>query len=276
MTDQDTREQLEAEAQTTANAIYLMAYDDGAVQSGRDVEPVRVGTQWITELLDRQAAITERECGVAAWKANYRHMMRQRDELQSKVDELTAERDVLEIKLDTLQAQLDAYDETHMPLPKGSDGEPIHVGDWMERTEFSATMPEVARCIAVTKKEVLCKGKNKVGDAPSMVIKKTKASYWKRCNVNADGEVIRKGEFVWGKDGKKWLVTGFRWGHSYPVCVEDEYGHTKQLKAKWCSHTCPDSLKRIADELREIGADTYRHSGTADLDVIADRIERLM
>ena len=45
--------------------------------------------------LDRQAAITraeqrnaELECETASWKANYRHVMKQRDKLQEKVGEL--------------------------------------------------------------------------------------------------------------------------------------------------------------------------------------------
>lgn len=87
--------------------VWSVAYEiycaGGYVDNGNEPNPP---TDGIRELLDRQAAITERE-------------------LQDKLEDAIDSRDYL-------RAQLDEYDETHMPLPLDADGVPIHIGDVVE------------------------------------------------------------------------------------------------------------------------------------------------
>lgn len=67
----DSREKLEADIRKYRN--------EHCETSGR-----------VREWLDRQAAITERECDTASWKANYMHMKDRVHDLQEQVDELKA------------------------------------------------------------------------------------------------------------------------------------------------------------------------------------------
>lgn len=267
MTDQDTREKLEEDLQALTESWH--EYDGNYMLIYYSVAYAQ-----IKELLDRQASITRRECSSIDWWAKVEALQDERDELLEMLDEKdellgSATRNLdeslddlkdmgdqltdMENQRDELQSKLDRIDETHIALPLDADGVPIRVGDWMERVGGGGNdYTKVAKCVAVAKDAVLFRGKNIVGDAPETLIKQNKASNWRRCLVNADGEVIRKGDFVWGADGKKWLVTGFCWEHSHPVRAEDENGRIRQLKPSWCSHKCPDSLKRIADELRHV------------------------
>ena len=85
----DTREKLEADVRTAVNAIYEKGCIDGDL---RDKEPVRIGFKWITNLLDRQAAITERECEEREEELSRRFWKRvEEDDLD--IAKLTAERD---------------------------------------------------------------------------------------------------------------------------------------------------------------------------------------
>ena len=109
---QDSREKLEADVEEIcwgkndnryfAQKCYLSSYsievDEGNVMANHEGHVLMTV---IMHLLDRQAAITERECESAAWKANYRHAMARADKLQGQVNELTAERDALRIYRDS-------------------------------------------------------------------------------------------------------------------------------------------------------------------------------
>ena len=91
--------------------------------------------------LDRQAAITERECAMAEADRLHEQMKRherQRDELQSEIDAIKNLRDYWKLHADCwadkhaeLQAKLDSYDETHVLLPLDADGVPIRIGDML-------------------------------------------------------------------------------------------------------------------------------------------------
>lgn len=105
--------------------------------------------------LDRQAAITTRECvavnelGCEACRAAQK---REIASMQAKLDkcykpsweycetcEAANENDVLTIRIAELQSKLDAYDETDMELPKDADGEYIRIGDTV--VEIDGTSP---------------------------------------------------------------------------------------------------------------------------------------
>lgn len=267
MTEKDTREKLEAD-------VHRVADETEAFYSGEGF----IDTRKIIGWLDRQAAITERhwtEMYAASTNANM-ELKLQLDELHDRLDELKAEIATLECANDTLQYELRdrdrlERDSAYMPLPKGSDGEPIHVGCWMESTDHfrSVTTPKVARCIAVTDKDVLFKGDNGLADAPKQLIKVGRAAHWRRCVVDSQHEVIHKGDSVWGEDGRKWLVTGFAWGHTHPVEVEDENGKQRQLKPNWCSHNNP---RTIEDVLRDYAIALTRDANP--INVVRKNIER--
>lgn len=138
MTDHDTREKLEEDVQHFVNvycAGHPLVYDK------------------VIELLDRQAAITARECSSIDWWAKVEALQDERDELLAMLDEKdellgSATRNLdeslddlkdmgdqltdMENQRDELQAKLDAYDETHIALPVDADGVPIKVGDKMQ------------------------------------------------------------------------------------------------------------------------------------------------
>lgn len=87
---QDSREKLEADVlkyytHTVSTAMWPPS-------ANKHTDMVSVSMDDVLGWLDRQAAITERECESAAWKANYRHAMARADKLQGQVNELTAER----------------------------------------------------------------------------------------------------------------------------------------------------------------------------------------
>ncbi len=86
---QDSREKLEADVlkyytHTVSTAMWPPS-------ANKHTDMVSVSMDDVLGWLDRQAAITRRECENAAWKANYRHAMARADKLQAKVDELEAE-----------------------------------------------------------------------------------------------------------------------------------------------------------------------------------------
>ena len=95
----DSREQLEADVlkyytHTVSTAMWPPS-------ANKHTDMVSVSMNDVLGWLDRQAAITRRECENAAWKANYRHAMARADKLQGQVNELTAERDALRIYRDS-------------------------------------------------------------------------------------------------------------------------------------------------------------------------------
>ena len=130
---QDSREKLEAAAQTAAGYIYGRGFTNGLADAWNDDE-VDTAANRIIQLLDRQAAISEREC------REYEDELREQH--HRRVADLTAERDALRIyrdswerkatvlegdvgrlvcERDALQAKLDAL-EAH-GVPYGKEGE---------------------------------------------------------------------------------------------------------------------------------------------------------
>lgn len=108
----DTREKLEAAAQTAAGYIYGRGFTNGLADAWNDDE-VDTAANQIIQLLDRQAAITERECMERIDCAECAEGLgRELDarcdplkariaELCDQVDELTKQRDDLRIYRDT-------------------------------------------------------------------------------------------------------------------------------------------------------------------------------
>ena len=59
-----------------------------------------------------------------------------------------------------------------------------------------------------------------------------------------DGKTIKKGDTVWGEDGREWLVTGFlRDKHHCVVAISGI--KTKMLKPEWLTHSKPDTLEAV-------------------------------
>lgn len=98
----DARKKLEADVRATASAIYEKGRIDGDL---RDTEPVRIGFEWITGLLDRQAAITERKlCKGCDWP----YLAAQPDqEAYDRIAELEAELEKRDKGIARLKAQRD-------------------------------------------------------------------------------------------------------------------------------------------------------------------------
>ena len=139
MTDHDTREKLEADMRNMLHSLV-----DNA--RGYSTIAFRWNSDTFITLLDRQAAITERE-RERHWLQDERdellEMLDEKDELlgsatrnlDESLDDLKDMGDHLtdmENQRDELQAKLDAYDKTHMELPLDADGVPIRVGDKMQ------------------------------------------------------------------------------------------------------------------------------------------------
>lgn len=89
---QDSREKLEAAAQTAAGYIYGRGFTNGLADAWNDDE-VDTAANRIIQLLDRQAAISEREC------REYEDELREQH--HRRVADLTAERDALRIYRDS-------------------------------------------------------------------------------------------------------------------------------------------------------------------------------
>jgi len=104
----DTRERIEADAWEAARLDMSRTWEQR-----RDA---------IVALLDRQAALTERETKLRElykFEENHRDHIRSIEEVNRQLNERIAE----------LQAELDEYDQTHMALPVDADGVPVRVGD---------------------------------------------------------------------------------------------------------------------------------------------------
>lgn len=59
-----------------------------------------------------------------------------------------------------------------------------------------------------------------------------------------DGKTIKKGDTVWGEDGREWLVTGLLRDKNHCV-VALSGGKVKMLKPEWLTHSKPDSHAAI-------------------------------
>lgn len=104
----DTREKLEADIYKAADALDMLYCGEKFID-----------TRKIIRLLDRQAAITERDM-LEKMKHVCAPDVADLDRLQAKVDQLTAELETKE--------QLER-DSAYMRLPVDADGVPIHCGD---------------------------------------------------------------------------------------------------------------------------------------------------
>lgn len=93
----DTREKLEAAAQTAAGYIYGRGFTNGLSDAWNDDE-VDTAANQIIQLLDRQAAITEREC------REYEDALRGRH--YKRITELRAERDESAQRIQTLEREI--------------------------------------------------------------------------------------------------------------------------------------------------------------------------
>lgn len=198
----DSREKLEAELDNIISdalrnlrrAIYqcveqrmdVLSFSDGEFIDFEHEEFVGEYVGRAMKVLDRQAAITEREMeGVFLDRADVVITRRELEkrELQAKVDELNAqntrlnakwaeantqverlqaeldhaERDCstcdviaeLRRKVRELQAKLDEYDQTHMVLPVDADGVPIKIGDKIQQLNHAGVWTDAMPVIAV-------------------------------------------------------------------------------------------------------------------------------
>lgn len=99
---------------------------------------------------------------------------------------------------------------------------------------------------------------------------------------DADGVPIHMGDTVYGEDGRAWHVKGIslgrwtKWAEGYVVHAMGDSGQWHYLMPEWLTHTRPDSLESIADELDElVDAADSADDGSEMLANFADRIRRL-
>lgn len=100
-----------------------------------------------------------------------------------------------------------------------------------------------------------------------------------------DGQSIEVGQTLYGlSDGNAWTVTGIAHGRKHPVLAECRDAlpmevEERALKPEWLTHEQPDSLERIAYDLRKLSmnfsADVYKRDECEYVDGIAERIEKL-
>ena len=147
----DTREKLEAAAQTEAGYIYGRGFTNGLADAWDDYE-VDTAANQIIQLLDRQAAITERE--------SERLIIEQQTKLDDFDGESYCGATVTEWYdlAGRLQEELDGFECTHMRLPVDADGVPIRPGDTIHRT--TSAVDNVVTVIGVNEREFFFCGPN--------------------------------------------------------------------------------------------------------------------
>lgn len=98
----------------------------------------------VKELLDRQAALTERETKLRElykFEENHRDHVRSIEEVNQRLNERIAElqddNDRLQDVVALLRVAQVAHRETHMKLPLDADGVPIHMGDYLSSDEYN-------------------------------------------------------------------------------------------------------------------------------------------
>lgn len=259
----DTRKMLEADVDALCQSFYTTErrYDS------------------IISLLDRQAAITERESherieslsnDCEMWRDRSEDMRMERDALRFWRDEWESKAKVLEAELGKLKAG--------QRLPKGvewprfEDGAPVGIGDEVRLDG------ETRRLTCVSFGElgsIVCT--NLDGDV-QMLSWEFGQTFERPPLLAKDGKPIEVGQVLYGEsDGKAWLVDGFDRTRKWSVWAHDagDPERHKCLRPEWLTHEQPDSWEKIAADLRAVNGDSYAHSGTADLEPIAERIERL-
>lgn len=122
--DVDTREKLEADVRSSLGFT----------------------TNDVIGWLDRQAAITKRECAEQVEGIVIDELNVQIDELQAKLDQCMESYADAKDSRDKLRAKLDAYDETHMPLPLDAEGVPIRLWDKVQFVDGDYTSAPVEVC----------------------------------------------------------------------------------------------------------------------------------
>lgn len=118
--NKDTREKLEADIRR-----YVLHVGEATVMSERTDEQVVHG--W----LDRQAAITRRECLGIDELDQIEELKKDCAIWHDLAKRWETECDRQLERIDELHAKLDAIAETHMPLPLDADGVPIRIGDML-------------------------------------------------------------------------------------------------------------------------------------------------
>ena len=268
----DTRENLEADAEEFVRKTWSL---------GRANEVYR--SDAIIPLLDRQAAITERE--VARNAEHY---------YGAKVDEMQAELKNAERERDEFSAKLRHEMELNEQHRNAHDAERI--------AELQAELDELQAKLRAAEKS-LDHWKRVAGDqarrkdderkarererrdmASKLADMRYSRDLWKaRCNSSApiiakDGQPIEVGQVLYGEsDGKGWRVIGFEHGTTHSVVATSEHSPTvgnvvtRDLKPGWLTHERPDTYEIIADEMRKvIEARAYD-----ELPELAERIKKL-
>lgn len=180
------------------------------------------------------------------------------------------------LKAEEARNSLAMLETGKIQLPIGSDGEFVYVGQSMTDGERYAV------CSGVSDLDVFF--------VEGGTLKRNRAKSWRTCAIGKDGSEIRRGQTVYGEDGKAWKVNGFApergttcrvSDEQYSILAVDKNGIEKALKPRWLTHEPPDSWERICADLRQMDADNLIALGNGQYvedtrhDEIAVRIERM-
>lgn len=138
--------------------------------------------------------------------------------------------------------------------PRFEDGEPVRIGDYIERDGDSI----LVKSVTVFASSSLVRGycvKDDISIDPSKPIMHPPI-------YGKDGHPITVGQTVYGSDGRAWEVTGLdhaRLWHSPKYNVRavaaDGSGDRRELRAGWLTHESPDSWERLEADAETIRRD---------------------
>lgn len=90
-----------------------------------------------------------------------------------------------------------------------------------------------------------------------------------------DGEPIAVGDDVRGGDGRKWRVTGIRWGSRHPVQAVGGDGLRRDLKPEWLTHEEPWSADDLAQLVRNWCELAIGETAAVEVHALEDLAERI-
>lgn len=156
--------------------------------------------------------------------------------------------------------------------PRYEDGRPVRAGDLVTYADTGLTAKVQDILIGSACWELLGQGRRSLGQ-----VGKFGEPVKRPPLLASDGQPIEVGQVLYGGDGRAWEVYHLDRAAKHPVFGREpgNPGAAREMKPEWLTHEQPDSWERIAEDIRAINGDAYAHSGTADLEPIAERVEKL-